>query len=442
MSISPTTEKKSWFDFSGDGAGLNSRIQKINKYRSPHTKADEILRILQWFVQPLLILYCMVLSFASYQAFFEHNFSAGIATLGAVLLCIVIEFGKIKIGAYVFQKPFLEGLEGFKGSFAEFSVWFGALLFAGVAFTMSVINSTTGAHALSVMKGTAKNETAFAGNTADLDRQISETNARIKQNGTIKWKGVVTYQAQKAIERDTRTLEALNRQKESATNTQRADFERTRSINDTNTQTGANILMASGGWVEGLQMICLFLIAACMSVVGSVMDREQKNSHTATNNPNTNSYRSGAANSSPANNSGAGQTIGFFWDGYGQQAAQQSFAVPQQPFTVPQQTVDFSTIGCDAVLENCRQAVQRDLPNLLRPDAKPATVSERINKALDDAFDIVSKDGFSPSHETGLKFYKFLAETALPTLNDRGWPYSRDTFFMKQILAVIPKQNA
>ena len=275
MQNAAQSQPGAWWKPRTNPHSFQNRVDEINKYRSPHTKADEFLRLLKWFVQPLLVLYCMVLSFASYQAFFAHNFSPTIAMLGAGLLCLVIEFGKVKIGGYVFQKPFLEGPSGLAKSFPEFSVWAGALLFAIATFTMSVINSTSGAHALSMMNGTIKNEMAFAPNTSDIDAQIKATDSRIQQNTGIKWKGVVTYQAQKAIVRDTRNLEALNRQREAAVNAQRADFERSRNFNDTNTTRGANVLMAAGGWVEILQVITLFLIAACMKVVSTVMDRKQ-----------------------------------------------------------------------------------------------------------------------------------------------------------------------
>lgn len=425
-----SSEKQSWWGVFSTKGGLARRSQAIQKYRSPHTMADEILRLLRYMVQPLLIAYCMFISFASYEAFFGHNFSPTVATAGAALLCIVMEFGKIKIGSYVFQKPFLQGWGFFKSSFADFSVWGGSLLFMVFTFIMSVTNSTQGAHQLSLMKGTQQHAETFTTNTADIDSQIAATNSRIKAANGIKWKGVVTYQAQKAIERDTRNLESLSRQREAIMTGQRADFERRQQHNDKSTETGANILMASGGWVEALQLVTLFLIAACMSVVGGVMDEETKLNSIQVD---TNRHR---ANGVAQNQSSTTPLFMFNRRSDGNvQAARSSEPVSQSPEPVTQQNTGADS---DKVLQWCKTAVERDLPNFNEKWAKKDTVSARINKALDQCKESASKPGFSPSREEAVKFYSFLIDKAIPTLNGRGYPYPNDLQLLSRIKSVMP----
>lgn len=437
MSLSAKSEN--WWSLkSQPGANMAARKEAIARYRSPHTIADEIYRILVWGIQPLLMVFCIALSYSSYSAFFEHNFSPMVATGGAIILSLVIELGKIKIGGYVFQTPFLQGVKRLMRSFPDFAVWAGALLITLATFTMSVINSTRGAHLLSMKVGFEKNEMAFSANTADVDAQIAQANDRIKTNGGIKWKNTVTYQAQKAIERDTRTIENLQRQREKIISDQRTDFERKRSQSDANTATGADILMASGGWVEALQGLCLFLIAACMAVIDGVREREISENLNQTN-P-LQEWEKPKQNGSPISNEApATRTIGFRWAGYGQTpveaVTQHKPPVSQPPHQNP------IVIGSDQILLNLRTKLMADIPNLIAQNGKPSTVSTRINRAFDECYQAICNPDFSPTMENGAKVYSYLTNEAIPTLNRVGWPYLEHEFFIQKLLEVIPRNQ-
>ncbi len=266
----------------GDPAkGFNQRVAEINRYRDPTTSADELLRVCQWFILPLLLAYSAVLGGASYYAFFSHNFSPNIALAGAITLAIAIEFGKAYMGLRAVQKPFLQGWSTITASVGHFTIWLAALLFALATFAMSIINSTHGGQLLATKSGQERHAVAFSPITSDIDAQIEATQKRIAQNNGNKWKGIVTVDAQRANRQAEKSMATLQDQRAQAIATQRADFERQRGIDDQNTATGSNMLMAAGGWVEGLQVILLFVIAACQSVLNGKMQTQQQSSQTA-----------------------------------------------------------------------------------------------------------------------------------------------------------------
>lgn len=410
-----------------------SRAAAISKYRSPHTRADEFLLIAP-FIQLILAAWCMWIGFASYQAFFGHSFGPTVAWVAALLLCIVIEFGKLKVGGYVFQKPFLEGTVG--GTWAQFFVWVGALVFSVATFWMSIINSTSGAHALATLKGNQAHAEAFTPSTDAIDAQIREANARIQLAHNTKWKGTTTYEAQKAITRDTRTIESLQKQRDAAVTIQRSDFERRQSQNDLATNTGADMVMAAGGWVEILQVVLLFFVAACMAVVGEVMEREEKQRSPTANLPTYN----GAQKSAAINNGQPGTPPVFMFnrmaDGQVRSAPDKN-TVPQFSQSVPQTN---ATIGCNAVLAQCKEAVQKDLSNFENRLAKPGTVSERINRALDECLSAISTPGFEPDREVAIRFFEFLKYKAFPSLNARGYGYELQDQILSKISGFVPEQ--
>lgn len=443
-------KRKKWYQGRPAAVSFASRVQEIQKYRTPATKADEFLRIVRFLVLPLLALWCIVISFASLQIFLAHSFGETYATIGAAILCIVIEIGKMKFGSYTFSKLFLEGIEGIETDFAEAAMWLFITGFAAFTFWMSINNSTHGAHNLALLRGNEAHYSAFVPDTKDLDDQIAAANGRVAQNGGIKWKGTVTYQAQQAIKTDSRVIQQLSAQKEQRVKDQRADYELRRAQIQDTTDKGASLVMAAGGYVEILQIISLMLMAACMRVVGDHMDREQGQQHTdehkaAGQQPITSAKHqpiNGAAmnnQTGPAAYPGEndGRVIMFNRVAGGNVLSARLNTVPQFSQTVPQQN---GLHGCSAVLTQCREAVQRDLPNFDRKDTRAATVSERINAALDRCLESMRVPGFEPEREVAIKFYQFLTDKAFPDLNARGWGYDRQDYFLRIVSGFVPEQ--
>jgi hypothetical protein len=416
------SKSQTWYNFSKPGAAMAARKEAISRYRSPGTIADEILRIISWGVQPLLLVFCTALSFSSYQAFFSHNFSPLFATAGALILSVVIELGKIKIGGYVFQVPFLSGTQVLRSSFAVFAVWFGALLITGATFYMSVINSTKGAAMLAQKVGFDKNEAVFTPNTADIDKQLDEANQRATAAVGVKWKGTTTYQAQQAIKAESRTIAKLQEQRDQSIRIQREDFLRRRAQMDTNTNTGASILMAAGGWVEALQLISLFLIAACMAAIDKVMTDEQQPASKPTaaniNGPLADFTRNGHNVQNRA-------TIGFHWDGYGEAPPAPPQSVTHQPGGVTHQT-------SDDVLRLARKDFGSWAANIGSKKHDSGNAHGHITRTLDALRSSMQAHGFMPSMAEGYRSYQYFAEK-LRELEERGWPYDNSRELLHEL---------
>lgn len=408
---------------------MAARKEAISRYRSPGTIADEILRIISWGVQPLLLVFCTALSFSSYQAFFSHNFSPLFATIGALILSVVIELGKIKIGGYVFQVPFLSGTQVLRSSFPVFAVWFGALLITGATFYMSVINSTKGASMLAQKVGFERNELTFNPNTADIDKQLDEANQRATAAVGVKWKGTTTYEAQLAMKAESRTISKLQAQRDTTIKMQRADFERRRAQLDTNTNTGASILMASGGWVEVLQAISLFLIAACMAAIDKVMTDEQQPAVKPTAANINGPFADFARNGQNFNNR---STIGFHWDGYGEAPP-----APAQGVTHHARGVTHRPEFWDDVLRLAKKDFGSWAANIGSKKHDNGNAHQHITNTLDKLRTAINSPEFIPSMEVGYQTYTYLTEK-LKELADKGWGYERSQELLRELGSKLP----
>lgn len=413
-----------WYGMFGSG---DDRTKKIASYRSPKTRADEFLFYAPA-LQVLLAVWCLYLGFASYEKFFSHSFAPKVAFVGALLLCIVIEFGKLKMGGYVFQKLFLEGTAGLRKSPAESIVWLMAVLFSVATFTMSVINSTAGAHSLAEVNGIQATTETFVPNTAELDAKILAVEERIQANRNTKWKGTTTVFAQKSNVSEAKTLESLQNQRDQLVTIQAEEYKRRVALNDQKTATGANMLMAAGGWVEALQVILLIMVAACMGIVDQVIKEESAKTgtqFTTLSNPNQ------RTNGTPQYNNTADhhQTIGFRWNGYGDT---QPKSVAQFTPSVPQTN---AAAGSDQIILWCKDVVQKNLPHFERKDADNESVARRIHTTFDKTIESIQAPGFNPSKKVVDDFIVFLKNKAVPTLNKYGKPYQQIAAFDKLISA-------
>lgn len=412
-SMQNSQKEQTWISnlFGNPDQKFQDRKAQISKYRSPQTIADEILLILTWGVQPLLLVFCMALSYSSYQSFFSHNFSYPIATAGAVILSLVIELGKIKIGGYVVQIPFLSGIKILKSSFSVFAVWVLALIITILTFTMSVKNSTKGAQMLAKKAGFEKNERIFTPNTQDIDAQILASDARSKAASSIKWKGTVTYQSQQAIKAESKSMALLQEQRQEQINQQRADFERSRAQMDSNTTTGADMLMAAGGWVEALQAVALILIGACMSTIDKVMPNP---SPTPTNGQQNGNISYNQLNGQGSQNSHK-NTIGYHWVGYGQ--------IPQKSVTHQDKGVTHQAVGNpDDTLLLARKNFSSWAANYADKKHNKANVDTRIAQILDNLLTKINDGSLAPSRTVAIQSYDFFSNK-LENLDSIGRPY-------------------
>jgi len=251
-----------WWQRPDNGESLQKRIARINQINDPTTNADEILKygkMLLW----LLLAFTGLLGGLSYYKNFAGSFPHEAAIFMAGALTVVIEFGKNYCTKWALRIPFFRGFGHITDKAENTFVWVGLLAIAGATFYMSVYNSTIGGQQLSRMLHSERNQVTFAPDTRSIDAQIDATNRSMAENQAIKWKGTTTYTAQKAIARQSSAMETLQKQRADVVSMQRADFERSQAEKAENSNYAANLVMASGGWVELLQALILMLLVSC-----------------------------------------------------------------------------------------------------------------------------------------------------------------------------------
>lgn len=404
---------------------LDDRVKSVQNVNDPTIISDDVQR---WSTIAIgaLLAFTTFLSTFSYFKFFETSFGMVAAGIMALLLAGVIEFGKNWGTLKVLRQPFFNGWDMIKSEVHHSVMWFGLLLLAIVTFGASVYNSTHGAAQLSLLLGHEKHTETFAPETSAIDVQIAATQKSMAANRDIKWKGVVTYQAQKAIQKESGALDKLQNQRTKVIDQQRADFEARQTVFSDQNAFSSNSLMAVGGWVELLQLILMFVrVAAERSLDQTASQR--------INIPSPIGYQpyQGTTNGAAVKNE---HQMGFFWKGYGNAPDTPPPTVSQ--FTQP--VTQDKIFGCDEILQRCKTAVERDLPNFNQKWAKNKTVADRIYKALDNCREAIQHPEFAPNRVEAIKFYSFLIEKAIPTLNDRGWPYSNDMHLLARIRQLIP----
>lgn len=256
-------EKTAWWKHRHDnGESLQKRIDRIHKINDPNTSADETLRWGTYFLYGLLA-FTGMLGGLSYYKNFSGAFQPEVAAAMALILTSVIEFGKNYCSKLAIRQPFFLGWRYVSKSPENSFLWVSYVAIAGATFYMSVYNSTIGGQQLSRMLHSERNQVTFAPDTRSIDAQIDATNRSMAENQAIKWKGTTTYTAQKAIARQSSAMETLQKQRADVVSMQRADFEQSQAEKAENSNYAANLVMASGGWVELLQALIILLLVSC-----------------------------------------------------------------------------------------------------------------------------------------------------------------------------------
>lgn len=412
---------------------LDDRIKSVQNVNDPTIIADDVQRWSTRFLW-LLLAFTTLLSGFSYYKFFENSFGV-FAIAMAISLAVTIEFGKNWAFLKVLRIPFFLGWGHIQKEVQETIMWGGLFGLSAVCFAASVYNSTHGAQQLALMLGNERNYQEFKPNTAGIDAQILAHQESISQNRAIKWKGTTTYQAQRAVSKETTILDKLQTEKAKALELQRKDWEEVKATKSGQNSFSAGSLLLVGGFVELLQFLLMFMRVSA----------ERSLDKTASARSATRDTGGGAGFQDVPKQKGAfaenagRSTMGFYWDGYGSAKAQAP-TVPQTKTFVTQPTQQFYTVlGSDQILLQLRTRLMADIPNLRRKNGVMSTISGRINRAFDQCREAMEHPDFKPSRETGALVYGYLATEAIPALNGAGWPYELDTFFMRRLLDVIPK---
>jgi len=324
----------------------------------------------------------------------------------------------------------------------------GLTLIGVTTFIMSIRNSTVGAHQLSQLFSHERNAAPFSPDTKIIDQQIAALQASDGELSLKTKSGRTNWAAQPIKSENAKSLAALQEQRKVSIEQQRNDWEKEQSIKADQSNYVADLVLASGGWTELLQLLLMVLRVACEKS----LDNRQNHYPTPSSNGQSNGIAHGQNTSQTyptVQNNGRFTYFNRKSDGNVQNSIldrqplfkeEEEKTVAQSTQTVAQQEITFSAGSADHILELLRQTIQKDISNFRNPQAQKKTVSGRICTALDDAFPYLTDPAFLPSRNNSIRLYAYLVQTVFPTLNQIGWPYQRDTQFAARLLNKIPDQ--
>ncbi len=413
-----TNHNEPWFK-AEKGAGMKARVERIHKLRDPGTFADEILRYSKNFLW-LTLIFTGVMCFFSYVLLLERFLPWEAAFLASIVITVLVEFGKNKLGIMAVRMPLMQGWRYIWATPWDTGVWIGTTLFGILIFAISVYNSTNGAAKYAETSAQERTEKAFVQSTQDLDQQIASTQERINNAPKAKWKGREYYQDAKSVRAAEQSLALLQQQKTESVTKQREDFERGRNIDDKNNSHSASIALAIGGWLEALQVILIFVMAFCERVLDGRMN---------------------ITHQSPTPRNDEKQNIGYKQLNTitGQDTKppissrnQIGFNRPQEPTDPPPVTQPTQHVTqqrgllcgqqADDAIRHYLNALKREPSNFNNPHAKAETVAGRMHAALQGIVSTLHGVGWC-SNALYKEAHEYIHRTALPILIEKGFPY-------------------
>jgi hypothetical protein len=426
-------QKKFW----QSGSTLESRVKAVQNINDPAILSDDVQRWSKLFLTMLLVFTTFLGAF-SYFKFFENSFGFYAAAAMAVVLSITIEWGKNWGSLKFLRMWFFVGMDKITANMGLGIMFACVALLSATTFFASVSNSTKGAEVLSLVLADEKNERdgkAYDPGTQDIDAQILAVQKSISDAKNIKYKGETTYQAQRSIQSQSKALDKLYSIKQSRENGARADFDSRQKKLESRDNFKASTLLLVGGFVELLQIILLLLRVSSEKNLEDFYSKktvpqspQHKSANFSTQNQETPAFEShqntAFGHSKPS--------IGFKWDGYGQNKEN---AVPQSPQHFLQKFPDV----CDKILLGLKSTFQKEVPNFYRHDANPDTVYGRIGKELLKIQVAINMPGFSPSYEVASKVLDYLQGVGFPALISAKKPYPGDIEILQKLSEIVEK---
>lgn len=391
---------------------LPDRIKAIQRTNDPTTYADEILSIVR-IVMPVLLIATGLLGAMSYWKFFSMSFPAEVSFFLAAVLTVIIELSKLKGSLWSLRIPMFHGRAYIGRSPANTLIWLGCLVLAVIGFTMSVKNSTQGGEQLALLMAQEKNERPFIADTKTIDEQITLLHQANTNAPTVKWKGKMYYQDAKSVRANAQSIESLQRQREEAVKMQRADWEKSSAIKEGQTNWAARLVLASGGWLEGIQLVLILIAVACERVLdgrnapaiqSSVQNIDTKTSIKTPIQP---------------------QPIGFSvgQDGNVRRAEREN-TVTHLPNAVTQQSDMAAIFAPEEALRWFETELRREPSNLRNKFANRETVVQRIHTKLGRAQMYISAVDAIPQ-DAATRFEMYLKDDLFPEIDPlRPYPES------------------
>lgn len=288
--------------------------------------------------------------------------------------------------------------------------------------------------------------------TADIDAQIARLDAKEQETGPLKNKrGRTNWGAQPIIAENSKSRASLDAQRQTIIDAATKEFTTRTATVEKQAKSRGNFFQRFGGVGELLEVLCFILIGLLEAKLHRLNSkREQENTTTPP-------HQHGPGNGHHPHHNGQPQPIHneaqpqrYYFNRTSPSGNVQA-ALTQQPL-FPPETVAQSEIAvpqpqeanyADAVLELCRQSVQKEMANFRNGQALKASVSRRISEHLDTAYAAMTGAAFNPTYETGLRLYTYLQGTVFPTMNGVGFPYAREKFFISILYSrFAPQQPA
>lgn len=409
-------------------SNLERRVERINQYRDTTTSTDEQLRM-AGFALLALLLFTGSLAAMNYFLFFSHTLPFWFSVGAALLLTAAIEYGKAKMGLMALQKVFLEGWQEIFSTPAQTIMWAGTLVFALATFVMSVLNSTKGGEAMAAKLGREKHQERFVPDTKYFDDQIAAATAIQQEHSANKYQKNIVYQSTIVAKKQSSLISKLNEDRQKSVNQQRADWEKRTGQQEAETSTAAGMVLKAGGWIEGLQLVLIFIIAASQKAL-----EEKMNTPSPTPNE-------GTRRTVPPHNQ---QPINEFRGNLNSSAAQNmaSFPVPHAQRSVTSDTAvshdnrELGDSNADSVLKAARTELLRDLANLRNSNGAPESIAKRMHSVFNRVGRAAWRSGFDPSAKAA-NDYCTTATDAVAAVAEAGYPYEYASEHLEQIHVTI-----
>lgn len=418
--------------------------------RNDNTNADEAAIWIK-FILYVLTAFVVYLGFNYYLSTFSEMLPPLPATAFALLLPIVIEVGKLKLVTKAFRSISLGWID--QGPAKSF-FWGIVLVIGGGCFWWSYTISTGGIKEVAKQSAETKNRqaelsTLIGGATSDIDKQIAALQQSNTDAGSLKTKkGKTNWGAQPILADNAKSLASLQEQRRTIVEQTTAEYNDRKTDNQTKVSAWASFIERFGGWGEIGSLFCLIALAVFERILRdhNLADAAQENTQeeplpyfrngnikhqSAHEGINTNGQQRHTENNtaqryyfnrpSPTGNVQSALDLQPLWK-------EPKETVPQSENTVPQPNA-FNP--ADAVLELCRQNIQREMSNFRNTQAKKESVARRISEHLDMAFIAMRSEAFAPSYTVGVRLYAYLQDEVFPVLNSICHPYLKDDDFIK-----------
>lgn len=416
--------------------------------RNDNTNADEAAFWIKCILY-VLTAFVVYLGYHYYLSTFSQTMDPFVAMAFAVAIPVVVEIGKLKLVTKGFRAISLGWIDD---GIPKTIYWAFVLIIGGGAFWWSYTISTGGIK--EVAKQNAEVRTRqdslhliISGATSDIDRRITEINQSNRDAATMKTKrGKIAWSGQQIQMNNSTTLLALQQERQKIVDQVTQDYQTTASDNKTKVSAWASFIERFGGWGEIGSLFCLIALAVFERILrdqnrqdiktGAIPPPYQNGQSHTNGHPHQPIHNAGQRyyfnRPSPTGNVESSRDRQPLWP--------DENAVPQSPHTVPQQNGPGSMSYADSVLELCRQGIQKDIANFNNRQANAATVAGRIHKVLDTTYFPLKEPDFTPTYETGIRLYTYLKETVFPRLNQIGFPYENELFFVERLYHSFAKQ--